>query len=291
MRWIVGVDLGARCRGALAFCEWIAANSHAADGDRFEAVHVLEARMFGLFKSEPATADSRLETERLARETVEGALTGASIAPQVELVHAASAVEALADRIGNEADAALVVGRRAPKAGTGWVRLGRIARRLVRHTPAPVVVVPPDLTAADLGEGPVVLATSLEEDCSAAAGFAHRLAKRWRRRVLAVHVVPGIDDAPPHYVPAVTRHQLLSVMRLEGQRGLEAWLREHDLRDADAAVATGDVFERLRAIAQEERAPIIVVGSRRLPAPATFFSSSLGLDLAGSSPIPVAIVG
>jgi nucleotide-binding universal stress UspA family protein len=287
MRWIVGIDLRARCRGALAFCDWVAANSHAADGDRFEAIHVLEERDTGLLKAHVSLA----EIERLTRESVGQALEGAPRVSELEIVHARTAAEALAHRVADEADAALVVGRQAPMAGTGWVRLGRIARRLVRRTPAPVVVVPPDLKASDLGDGPVVLATSLKEDCAAAAAFALRLSKRWRRRVLAVHVVPGIDDAPPHYVPAVTRHQLLSVMRLEGQRGLEAWLREHDLRTADAAVATGDVFERVRSIAQEEKAPIIVVGSRRLPAPATFFSSSFGLDLAGSAPGAVAVVG
>lgn len=287
MRWIVGIDLRARCRGALAFCDWVAANSHAADGDRFEAIHVLEERDTGLLKAHVSLA----EIERLTRESVVQALEDSPRVSELEIVHARTAADALAHRVADEADAALVVGRQAPMAGTGWVRLGRIARRLVRRTPAPVVVVPPDLTASDLGDGPVVLATSLKEDCAAAAAFALRLSKRWRRRVLAVHVVPGIDDAPPHYVPAVTRHQLLSVMRLEGQRGLEAWLREHDLRTADAAVATGDVFDRVRAIAQEEKAPIIVVGSRRLPAPATFFSSSFGLDLAGSAPVPVAVVG
>lgn len=287
MRWIVGVDLRARCRGALAFCEWIMSNSHAADGDRFEAVHVFEERDTGLLSPHV----SLVSLERLSRERLADVLTGIATAADIEFLHAPSAAEALAERVGSEGDAVLVVGRKAPMAGTGWVRLGSVARKLVRRTPAPLVVVPSDLSASDLGDGPIVLATSLEEDCTAAAAFALRLGKRWRRRVLALHVVPGIDDAPPHFVPAATRHQLLSVMRLEGQRGLEAWLREHGLEHADAAIATGDTFERVRAIAEQERAPLIVVGSRRLPAVATFFSSSFGLDLAGAAPVPVAVVG
>lgn len=289
MRWIIGVDLKGRGRGALAWCQYVAQHTRAADDDRFEAIHVLEERDVRPFSSHVSLG----EIERVAREAMNDAVKGslgAAHIDAIELVHEGTADEALARKISDSADAVLVVGRKAPAAGTGWVRLGRVARRLVRSLPAPVVVVPPDLDPADLGEGPILLATSLNDDSVGAAELAKRLARRWNRRIIVAHVVPGIDDDPPHFVPAATRHQLLAQLRLDGQHGLEVWMRQQGLEKSDAAVATGDVIERIEGIAREEKVALIVVGSRKLSTGARLYTSSIGSDLAGSAPVPVAVV-
>ncbi|MCA9708993.1 MAG: universal stress protein, partial [Myxococcales bacterium] len=206
-----------------------------------------------------------------------------------ELVFGVSAEDVLAKRVGGVPDSVLVVGRRAPRGSTGFTRLGKVARRLVRTLPAPVVVVPPDFEV-ERAPGPVVLATSLREDSEGTARFAARIARDWNRPLLVVNVIPGTAGVPPRYLPEVARDEVVARGRLDAEHGLAIWQRRHGLRDAESLVETGDSVDRLTGLAFERRASLIVVGSRQLSLRARVYRSSVGSDLAGSATVPVAVV-
>lgn len=65
------------------------------------------------------------------------------------------------------------------------IRLGRVARRILRRLGAPVLVVPPDLRAEQIGGGPVTALTSVSADSARACRFAADLAARLGRPLAA----------------------------------------------------------------------------------------------------------
>src|SRR5688500_11308289 len=147
--WIVGLDLGPRGHGALVFADWLRSSAAA----RVLGLHVLEAwasRFVG-------GADEAADTVRAAVDE-RCARFGLERLEQVEVLMVPRAEEGLAARA--EHAAGLILGRAAPTGASARVRLGRVARRVLRQLPCPVVIVPPELTV--VGAGPVLLATDLE---------------------------------------------------------------------------------------------------------------------------------
>lgn len=293
MRWIVGVDTRQRCQGALRFCEWIADESRRAADDRFEAVHVLQDEDLRPLQSHASLS----EIERMARERFGQVLADSRLREVLashDIVFETTAERALTKRVGEgpagSARPVLLVGRRAPRGSTGWTRLGRTARRLVRHLPAPVVVVPPDFDPSSAHAGPVVLATNLGPDADGAAELAAQLARQWKRPLLAATVLPGIVDEPPAYLPVAAHQQVVAGRQEQTRRDLELWLRRHELSGTEVVVLSGDPVDRLTTLAFERDAVMVVVGSRLLTLRSRIFSSSIGSDLAGSATVPVAVV-
>jgi len=286
MRWIVGVDLHGHSHGALQFSRWVNRQAITAEGELWEAVHVLENREISWQQAHISLA----EIERIAREAVNTAIAPMDPEPdETTLVFDKTVTHGLEARVGPAVDTVLVVGRRATREGEGRVRLGRITRRLARSLAAPVVVVPRDLPD-DLPPGPVLLATSLEDDSAGAAVFAQRLRQRLGREVVACHVVAGVSDAPPHYVSQEVRALRQLHVQTESEHNIEMWLRQHQLGQSAKRVATGNVVEQLCEVAAARNACMIVVGSRQLSLPARVFRSSVASELASVSAIPVAIV-
>jgi len=286
MRWIVGVDLHGHSLGALQFSRWVNRHSSTAEGELWEAVHVLENRDLAWQRAHVSVA----EIERMAREAVATAVAPMDPEPdEITLAYDNTVTHGLEERVGPAVDTVLVVGRRATREGEGHIRLGRVTRRLARSLAAPLVVVPLDLPDT-LPPGPVLLATSLTDDSAGAAVFAQRLRQRLGREVVAVHVVAGVSDAPPHYVPADVRAQRRTQVQTECEHNLEIWLRQHHLGETAKIAAAGNVVEQLGKIAAERDACMVVVGSRQLSLPARVFRSSVASELASVSPVPVAIV-
>lgn len=283
------MDTRDRCQGALRFGEWLADESRASPDDRFEALHVLQDEDLRPLRSHASLS----EIERMARERFTELLAQTRLRESLashEIVYEATAERALAKRVTGEDEVVLMVGRRAPRGATGWTRLGRTARRLVRTLPAPVVVVPPDFAPAAAHAGPVLLGTNLGPDSDGAADFAARLAEKWKRPLLAATVLPGIIDEPPAYLPVVAHQELVESRRAEVQHDLELWLRRHQLYGIETAVLTGDPVDRLTGLAFERDAVMVVVGSRMLTLRSRIYLSSIGSDLAGTATVPVAVV-
>lgn len=285
MRWIVGVDLREQCQGALRFCRWVEGYGTPASDDRFEAIHVLEDRDLRSLQ----THVSLSEVERMARESFASVMdrAGPSAQMSTELVCESTAEGALSRRVADDPHALLVIGRLAPLASQSWQRLGRVARRLLRSLPAPTIVVPPDFSPPDGSAGPIVVATDLKDDSDGAARFAVWLGQRWQCPVVVTHV---LANALPGYVPPVAQQRQVEASLEAGERNLEIWQHRNGLAGAEGIVSAGDVVGRVMAVAREREASMIVVGSRRLSLGARIFHSSVGSDIAGAAPMPVAVV-
>lgn len=278
--WLLGIDLGPRSGGALRFARLLRERLHA----RVVGVFVCEAWLLGVPPGEDATL-----RESLRSDAVRG-LAGLDPGAPGSAVDATRIVDEIDAETGlttaGQDAAGIVVGRRVASPNT-WSRLGRVARRLLRRLPAPVIVVPPELAADDFA-GPVLLATDLSDRSVAAARFAAALARRLARPLLCAHVgQPRWDEtnaaAEPRWAELRRRY------REETERVTRAWAREH-CPDAELALEYGDPFDRLPALAQRLRPSLMVLGSGRPGMVERFFAGSTASVVAAIAPCAVAVV-
>ena len=283
----VGLDLVEGNVGPLNFAAWLA--GLVSEGAQVTGAHVVEPWSgFGL-----VPADLDVDWQGLAQARAEAAMSSAGLEGEAHSVQIAldEAPELfLSDAIEQSKADLLVIGRLARRGQDRLVRLGSVARRLLRALPGPLAVVPPDLPAGGVGAGPIVVAIDGKEDSLPAYRWAHGLAHRAQRELLLVHVVPmpegwGIGVANKEVLAKVVRE-----LEIEGRRKLEAWTRAHGVFGHEAVIAHGNVVSELHEIATDRDAACIVLGSRRLGALGRWFSGSTGTDLAAASVAPVVVV-
>lgn len=288
MRWLVGLDLRERSRGAAHLACWLAAASRAG-GDEVRALHVLEEEHLRMLLRWHHLDEVVAGARRAAEEAL-GAEGLAARIHEVEVARGADAEGALEEAAAAWRADALVVGRAAGREGRHLVRLGRVARRLLRAPGLPVLVAPPDLREEHLGSGPVAALTDLGEGSAAACRFAARLAERLGRPLAVAHAVPRPEDFAAPYLPGASVGELARAGREEGERALAGWLDAEGLRPAATALLRGPAVEAGLSWAEAERAPLVVVGTRRLSALERVAVASVSTELAAVSPIPVAVV-
>ena len=238
------------------------------------AVHVVEHTKASAKIGEgiAGIVDAACDTLRAALAT---ATDGATF-DGVHIVLAPEASQGLAEFATREAVDGVIVDRRANRIGHGLVRLGRVARNLLRTLPVPVLVVPHDLAAVQIGAGPVVVATDLGNASVAAMRFGSKLASQLGRPLTALHVSPGLDPFPSFYGEGVTP----DVGERRGVAEVEQWMRAHELAAADIGVLEGSVVESVIAEARRIDAPMIVCGTEHLSPLVRLFSASVAGDLA-----------
>jgi nucleotide-binding universal stress UspA family protein len=291
MRWLVGVDLRERCRGAVGFAHFVASTTKARGATAsLVGLHVLEREVVSQFQSlETIEAMERNASNRM-REVVT-AYGAADDFESLELALDVDANAALEDAIAASSFDGVIIGRKAKVGEDPIVRLGRVARVMLRNLPCPVVVTPPDLTPSDIGAGPLLLATDCSDSSVHAVGFAQRLAEQLGRELVLVHVVPMPDEWALHYLP--TTASVASVQRelqAEGERALERWAGQNGLTGLRGIVLQGAVLPKLVQIAEELDTPLVITGSRRLNVVARFFIASIGSELSAASRCSVAVV-
>lgn len=271
--WVVGLDLGERSRGALAFGHWLGQGS-----DHMVGVYVLEAWL------RPYLAADVIAS---VRSSVADAAAQLHISPpaRISVVDATTAEEGLAHVA--EGAAGLIVGRAARADEAPLVRLGHVARRLLRTLPGPVVVVPRDLTA--VAEGPVLLATDLGDTTSAALTFAQRLADRHGLPLELVHVGEPrhsdlIDELEPSWLAAREEY------RASVERAFDVWMHDNRVGHTKRHIVYGEPATKVAEVAAARGAALVVVGSRRLGLMGRVFLSSTASALAGAATCPVAVV-
>ena len=288
-RWIVGLDLRPTGQGALRFARWLAGTARE-ERLSFVGVHVLEQDMLQAalryHHLDELVAGAREEAEMLLRNA------GATdVLAELRVVQGLRADETLeAAREEHQAEG-LVVGRQAPREGHHLLRLGRVARHLLRSLGGPVVVVPPDWDpAAASPTGPVVCATNVGDGSVAAARFAAEQARRLGRELVLVYAVPVPEDYGVNYIPSATREKIAHETREAGERELAAWIAGLGLTQARAVVRPGHVTEQVLRHARESQAALLVTGSRRLSTLERMLLTSVGSELAATSPVPVVVV-
>jgi nucleotide-binding universal stress UspA family protein len=286
-RWILGLDLRSHSLGAANFASWLARTSQVAGGERVVAVHVLEEAHLRAALRYHHLAEVKQSARGLAESRLNGIDFGRPI--DIELIEGGTAEERLeAARLYHNA-AGLIIGRYATREGHHLLRLGRVARRLLRALAAPTLVVPPDYDA-DQSDGPIVVAVDLDDDCRHGARFAREMGTRLDRKIVLVHVVATPDDYGAYYLPEASLEKLRVEQQEHGKHGLDEWAQQHGFSDADQVVLQGGVIEQIIKFAGQSRACLVVSGSRRLTPFERFFLTSVGSELAAVSPVPVAVV-
>lgn len=258
MRWAIGIDLRSRSIGALEMSGWLRA--HSAASSDIVGLHVLEQHVRTSVRDD--VIDTLVGAADAAIRRVTGSLSGGAPFAAARIIVADEAEDALAS-VAASVDV-LIIGRIAPRRGISFVRLGRVARRLLRRIPVPVMVVPRDLVQNAIGSGPILLATDLGARSVAAGRLARRLADEIRRPLIVAHVVPVRSQ------PTTDR----------AAPDIAAWITANDLAPARTELVEGDTVEGLLELARKHDAPFVVCGSRHLSLVERVFSPSVGMALA-----------
>jgi nucleotide-binding universal stress UspA family protein len=274
MRWIVGIDFEDRCGGALHMAAWM--REHATNAFRQElvAVHVLPERLRKLIVRE-----ATLEAPAMAAAEIRNLVQLSGIGDPFSAIRADWAdapEEGLALAAASPEVTGIIIGRVSGRDATIG-RLGRVARRLLRRLPTPVMVVPPDLQRADVGKGPVMLATDLDEASVPAAEMAHTLAAALGREL----VVMSADEAL-YRVVTFSPDGMAPLTLVERRTADEvlAWTRARGLNSVRVQLGEGERVSTLTSIAREHDAALIVCGSRCLSLGERIFASSTASELA-----------
>ncbi len=277
--WIVGIEPSARSNGAVQFARWLRRSLHVP----VSGVYVTELWMLAL--SEPGSAEF-LATARASAESWLATLNAGSEDAAFDAVESAEGMEPESELCKRGPGAlGIVVGRHATR-GSGWIRLGRVTRRLLRKLPAPVVVAPPELTADDFA-GPVMLATDLGPASVAAARFAVAFARQAARPLVCVHVGQPRWSEDVELAPDLVR------MREAYRATVELYARDWSVAHcpgAERVVDYGDPAQYLPALARQRAASLLVLGSGRLSLVERVFIGSTSSAVASAASCAVAIV-
>lgn len=286
-KWILGLDLREGAEGPLVFASWLSTRLGQARSVVLEPIHAIERDDIDLLTD----ADKREQVVGLAEDAVARTLARAGVASGItnsRLVQVGEPDDVLAN-VAREA-AGLIIGRLAPRGRDQLVRLGSVARRLLRRLPAPTLVVPPDLGPKQIGNGPIILACDLHDDSIGAARFAKRTADRLGRELLLVHVVPMPYGWSVGYLPPDVVSRVQADLKAQGERQLERWAKDHGLSGLRGVICEGMITDELTKLARQEDALMMVAGSRMLNALERVFVVSVGSELAASASCPVAVV-
>ena len=282
MKWLVGIDTYDLSRGAVAFARWMARRS---DAQTFIGTHVIENYSVEVW------ADAGPEHPPL-RPYVDEALAplqNDGVFARAEAISAGTAVQGLINAAHEHAADGFLVGRIKPAKKETIVRLGRVARKLLRRLPGPAIVVPPDLAISEFSDGPVILATELRAASRGAARFAKAISAALDLDLLVTTVATVPEPLARFLAP--DRYDAIRERRIKNAGGeLQTWIADHDLSDARTSVVSGSVSPSLLDVCKLAGASMLIVGSRGLGTAERFYNSSIGSELAAACPIPVAVV-
>lgn len=280
VRWIVGLDLRPRSQGAIKTARWLAAHGRPGMRHRFYGVHVVpQAPRVSVRDDE---IDELCEAARVQAQATVADAGATDVFARIDAVPG-SPRDALAAAATYYDVDGLVIGRHGPREGGTAIRLGTVARQLVRALPAAVMVVPPDHDPSAAPQGPVVVATDLADDAAAAGRFGLRLAQELGVDLLLVHVLETGQlaaqlGAAPHS-PIV-----------HDPAAFERWVETYGLGGARTETVAGDPIERILERSQAHDASLVVCGSHRLTLTDRVFQASTGTTVAAYADRPVVVV-
>lgn len=285
-KWIVGVDLRHRSDGAVRFAAWL--HQRCRGGVELVGLHVAakaELDTLERFEGRPRLLE-RLQTESALVVDRAGAGEGFRSIEVIEDEDPSRRLEAA--RSQQIADG-LIVGRKAASDGGGVVRLGSVARRLLRRLSAPTFVVPPDLDPETLAGGPVVVAVMPAEASEGAVSVARELAAALGRPLEYVRVVSVPDDYAQIYWSPGALEEFRALQMRNAEEKTSAWLAAHGCV-GPLSVRYGEEVEQILGHARERQAPLVVCGSRLLSRLERLVVQSTSSELAARSPVPVLVV-
>lgn len=290
MKIALALDLQRRSDGAIVFARWLSKQLEAGTVD-IHALHAVENTHFRHLQALYTNAEIReLELERIKQ--LEERTATHELDKTIDIVRGSETGAIINDYCRSNAADMLIIGRAARVGESKLVRLGSVARKLVRRLPAPTAVVPPDLEAADIGDGPVLVALDGQAPGLAAAQFARDFATRLGRKLAFVHVTIPPETWCYGYVDSGATKSVREFILDEGRKTITQWMRDHEFGDLEneVEVCQGPMPSTIHRHARDIDACCIVAGSRALNAIERIFSSSVGSEIAATSAIPVFIV-
>lgn len=232
------------------------------------------------------------DTEPALREFVAATSPALSGRAELEVVIGAPA-EAIVQAAKSSRTDLVVMGTH----GLGGVRkllLGSTTERVLRHTPVPVLTIPPtsrteSATGPDLGNlGRVLAATDFSEAAEGAVRWAAALAEDLGLPLLLVHIVRPIA------VPAEWARYLAEADEArigEAQKRLERSSRSFaDSPAVEIAVQLGHPAQAIPALAKERSAGLIVMGLASEQGPWSPRPGSVASRVLGAREAPVLVV-
>jgi nucleotide-binding universal stress UspA family protein len=244
----------------------------------------LDARLLLLHVSEEPPAEGE--------ELLASVRTGLDLADEDVRLVEGSPAERLLEAVVRDGAELLVVGSR----GRGSIRsalFGSVSRKLATEATCPVVVVPPEAPAAEIGGGgSIVCGVDGSDHALAAARLAQDLASRTGSRLLLVHALAGLDSyisypgardtAPgPSAQPDTGERLARDIV----DRSVEAVGG-----DATAVVESGVPWDVLEAVAAREDGRLLVVAARGLSAARAAAFGSVATKLATDASRPVVVL-
>lgn len=284
--WVVGLSGGSEDRGALELAKWLSNAGGRADWS-VRGVHVCRDGSL-VHRVRKIAAPSRLSSRARVAATIADARAAQSLA-SVDVLQSDTVEEGLLGSLGPRT-LGLVIGRHAGSDEPTLVKLGSVARRLLRRCPAPLLVVPPDFDPALVSVGPLLVATNLTERSTEAAAFARWLGDRLGRALVLAHV--GAPRPSPE-LGLMTRSDIERLMAEEHRRAsadLRGWADRHGMGDRQCVVRVGPATSELLHAAAELHAVAIVCAPRQLSLRQRIMHRSTSSDLAAASRIPVVAV-
>lgn len=289
MKWIVGIDLRHRSDGAIKFARWLRRTSADVEACGLVGVHVIESASLGaLTRAEPRPLVLQRLTDE-SRLVIDHAGAQGDFL-KVDAIEGRSAAHSLeAACIYHHADG-LIVGRKAATDERALIRLGSVARQLLRSLAAPVFVVSPDLDPEAIGAGPIVVAVTPSDSASSAVGLARALGQRLGRELVFVRVV----SVPEDYAHIYWSNAALAAFRDQyihrASESLREWLGERGFAEARQEVRYGPEVTEILAVAHRLDAPFLVCGSRLLGPLERMLTPSTSSELAAHAPGAVLVV-
>ncbi len=264
---------------------WLRRQAEQSNPQSLVALHVLPERVKRMLVLEATAAAPEMVVENMRRLVAESGVEDPFTEYRAEW--AKSVEEGLAEAAKRDETTGILIGKSASDPVPMFGGLGRIARRLLRKLPAPVMVVPRQFVAANIGKGPILLASDLESSSIPAAALADDLARALHRELVVVGVeetfrrVPVL--APEAFVP-------LSLIERITLPRIRAWTYARKIERARAIVREGERVHTILGVAREEDAAMIVCGSRCLHLGQRIFASSTASELARGAARPVLVV-
>lgn len=268
----------------MAFAAWL----HERTRDPLIAVHVASREMFAAMDQRVGLAhsDVRMRVE-IERSLVEAGIAEAFT--RVEVIEALDPVGPLEERCREEEAFGLIIGRAAGQSIYETVRLGAVARRLLRSLVAPIWVVPPDLRAEGIGDGPVMVTVTPEEASIGAVRVGVRLAETLGRKIMFVRVVNELIERSSLFPARETVEKEQTDQQREAEAQTRGWLMDLEV-EGPLDVRRGGTLEEILVAARRHQAAFVVCGTRRLGLLGRIFSGSLSSELAAHSSVPVLVV-
>jgi len=289
MKWIVGVDLRHCSDGAIKFGAWLRSSQSAGSPSELVGVHVIEAKQLASLDRFDGRARVLKRIEDESKLVVRNAGVADAFA-EIDVVEGRSAAKSLEDaRVAHHGDG-LIVGRKAGIGQNPLVRLGSVARKVLRTLSGPAVVVAPDLDVEAIGDGPIVVAATPTDVSLGACKFARELGEALGREVLFVRVV----EVPEDYAHIYWSENALASFRTEyveeARDQLKTWLEEHGFADAKVEMRLGPIVAELVDAATEHAAPCVISGARLLGTIERMLTSSTSSELAAQARCAVIVV-